>query len=138
MKLIKITLMAASFMLISATAQAQAAPECVSPTQEAELDYSSGTGRLCIPGFLSDNPPTPILSSKTISCTVNFFDDAGVSIGSETVTGVPNSLRSFSVPRDGIGSVVANCTLDALVSINKTVIVTFPVIAAPTAPVIMP
>lgn len=136
MKLIKITLLAASFMLISAAAQAQADPECASPTQELALDYSSGSGRLCIPGTLTDG--TSIDSTKVLSCTVNFFDDAGASIGSETVTGAPNSLRSFPVPRDGIGSAVANCTLDLLVSINKTVVVTFPVSAAPVAPVIMP
>lgn len=138
MKLLKIVLISVAFMLISATAQAQAAPECASPSQDAALDYSTGAGSLCMPGNLADQNNTPIAPDKVISCTVEFFDGAGVSLGSETFSGGPSSLHSFSVPRDGIGSAIAGCTLDALVSANANATVTFPVNSSPNPPVIMP
>jgi hypothetical protein len=136
MKLLKIVVMVAVFMLFSSSSYAQAAPECASPTQATALDYSNGSGALCMPGNLADG--VAIDAGKMMTCTVEFFDGAGNSLGSESFSGGPSSLHTFSVPRDGIGSAVAGCTLDALVSANATTAITFPVSSVPNPPVIMP
>jgi hypothetical protein len=126
-----------AFALVMVPAVSNAAPDplCVGVTQPPSLDFSTGMGAMCFPSF--DGDGVALQDTKILTCTVTFSDGSGTQLSVETFTGAPGSLHSYSVPRDGIGSAVAGCTLDELVSAESSVIVTFPVGTAPNPPIIL-
>lgn len=135
MKFVTVLTFAFCTLLLSSGAWA-ADPECVGITsQPAAVDYSDGSGTLCSPENFSDG--TPIEASRTFSCQVEFFDKDGASMGTQTFTGGPATRHDFTVPRDGMGSAVASCNMDGLVSSNRTVAVTYPAAVAVEPPTLL-
>jgi hypothetical protein len=127
-----------AFALVMVPAVSNAAPDpfCVGVTPPSSIDLSNGTGQLCFPS--NDGDGVALLDTKVLTCTITFFDGSDAQLSSETFTGAPGSLHVVTVPRDGVGSSVASCTLDELVSNTSTVIVTFPAFTAPNPPIILP
>ena len=135
MKLIRMLFLAATLILVAANAQA-VDPACVGAVQPDPVDLSAGTATFCLSQTLADG--TAVDSTKTLDCTLDLFDDGGVSLGTQAFSGGPGTAHAVTVPRDGIGSAVASCILDGLASANGTPVVVFPVEFAPTPPVLLP
>ncbi len=136
MNILKAFMLTALFFLVAGPAQA-VDPLCVGVTQVALLDYSTGTGRICLSQATSSGPLPP---TKVVECAITFHDGGGAVIGTESFIGNPGDLFPFSVPQDGTGDVVGVCTVDGQSSSAAagTVAVIFPVDAAPEAPVFLP
>lgn len=138
MKIFRILMLVAGLSLVVGTAQAAVDPLCVGASQAPLLDYSTGTGRICLSQAMEGG--VVLADTKVVACTITFLDADGTDIGSDSFTGAPGELFNFSVPRDGIGNAVSVCTVDGLSSgaLAGTVTVVFPIDVAPEAPITLP
>lgn len=119
-----------AMLLLAEDAQA-VDPICDNAVQPASLDLSGGTATLCLSrGFANG---TDIDPSKILTCTVEFFDGIGVSIGTQVLTGGPGTAHTFIVPEDGVGNAKAICVLDGETSVASTPSVNFPPQTVPTS-----
>ena len=138
MKFIRTLLLVGALLMLGAGSAQAVDPACAGATQADPVDLSAGVATFCTTQNLVGGEV--IDPSKTLNCTVEQFDDGGVSMGVQNFTGGPGTAHPITVPRDGIGQSVAICTLDGLTSnpADGTIATIFPVEAAPQAPIILP
>lgn len=131
---IKFLVLTSLFCLFSLPALAMD-PECENPTQPDSLDFSDGVGHLCTP--TKDVTGQNLADTKVLTCNVTFVDGTGATISTQEFVSGPGEFLTLTVPRDGVGTASADCTMDDLTSEAVTVTAVFPADNAPAQPVIL-